>query len=256
MLRENKKIGVVLPTYNEEENIDELLHNIFSNSPNISVIVVDDSPNDKTALAAKEAISYLATSNTQLDYRVIKRVNAKGRASAVREGFKILANENFDYIIEMDTDGSHPPHQLSQLIDTALSENADIVICSRDLKDSKVIGWPVQRKLLHFLANFSCRLLLNLGIRDYMNAYRIYSSRATHVVLKEAGTISTGFWAFGESLLHVKVRGGKVMEIPTIFVNRTRGQSQVKLKTIIGCAKELLQVFRLWQQLRTKSLHF
>ncbi len=256
MQDKRQKIGIVLPTYNEAENIGHLLENIFKQNLDAAVLVVDDSPNDQTSTAAQQVISRLALSNPNVDYQIIKRAGGTGRASAVRAGFKLLAQREFDYVIEMDTDGSHPPEQLPELINTAIKESADIVICSRDLPGSKIIGWPIERKILHFLANFSCRVLLKLGIRDYMNAYRIYSQRAVKVTLEEAGKISTGFWAFGESLVQIKARQGKVKEIPTVFTNRVHGESKVEAKVIWGCLKELGKVYRLLCQLRSKKLSF
>lgn len=239
------KIGIVLPTYREESNIPSLLEAICQNVPDATVLVVDDSPDDKTADAARQTAATLGSKGIKTDVRVLKRRGARGRMSAVRAGFAAMYDEGCDYIIEMDTDGSHPPSQLPQLISEALEGQADILICSRDLPASRIDGWPWRRHVLHFLATRSCRVLLRLGIKDYMNAYRIYSRRAVDVMLRESGKISIGFWGFGETLVHVVARKGKVGEIPTHFVNRTKGQSQVKPRVILGCMVELLQVFLL-----------
>ena len=246
-----KRIGIVLPTYNEEKNIPALLRTICEKVPEAVVLVVDDSPNNLTADAAHSTVAELRQKGVQNDVRVLKRTDARGRMSAVRAGFEVLNKENFDYLIEMDTDGSHPPSQLPELIRTALERNTDILICSRDVPGSKIDGWPFQRHLLHFLATRSCRLLLRLGINDYMNAYRMYSRRAVNVMLHDAGKISIGFWGFGETLVHIIARRGNVSEIPTHFVNRTMGQSQVKLRVIIRCMIELLQVFALKSKTRS-----
>lgn len=246
-----KRIGIVLPTYNEENNIPGLLRTICEKVPEAVVLVVDDSPNNLTAEAARNAAAELRQQGVQTDVRVLKRTDARGRMSAVRAGFEVLNKENCDYLIEMDTDGSHPPSQLPQLISTGLERETDILICSRDVPGSKIDGWPFARHLLHFVATRSCRLLLRVGINDYMNAYRMYSRRAVNVMLHDAGKISIGFWGFGETLMHIIARRGNVSEIPTHFINRTHGQSQVKLRVIVRCMIELLQVVALKSRMKS-----
>jgi len=240
--------GVVLPTYREEANIEDLLGKVAAAAPEAAIVLVDDSPDMATVAAVERFRSAHPASAARID--IMHRTDARGRASAVRAGIRHLLDKGFDYIVEMDTDGSHPPEQLPALVAAAAQQQAAIAIASRDVPGAEIVGWPWSRHLLHFLANASCRLLLRLGIRDYMNAYRAYSADAAATALREGGKISTGFWAFGEVLAHVVRRGGKVIEIPTFFLNRTRGESSVRLATIIGCAVELLQVFLLLQRLR------
>ena len=250
-----KTFGIILPTYCEEENIEKVISEIYLALPEAAIVVVDDSPNEKTSEAARQAFDKIIRSGFNKNNAIIeKRYGKSGRASAVFHGMRKLYDLGTDFIIEMDTDLSHPPTQLKDLKQIAISKQVDLVICSRDLKESKIDGWPFKRHLLHFGANFLCRQLLRLGIRDYMNAYRMYSRRAINIALNEGGKISTGFWAFGEVLVNIKMQDGYVVkEIPTHFVNRIKGESVVSRKIILSCLLELFCVFILLQKMRIKK---
>lgn len=252
----NKTVGIILPTYQEEKSINKMISEIYRAIPDAIIMVVDDSPDNRTSEATREVFDQIIKLGFNPKNALIeKRVGKSGRASAIRHGMRKLYDLGIDFIIEMDTDLSHPPAQLKELYRIILSEETDLVICSRDLKGSKIEGWSFKRHLLHFAANFSCRQLLRLGLRDYMNAYRMYSRKAANIALNEGGKISTGFWGFGEVIANIKLRSDcAIKEIPTHFIDRVKGESMVKPQVIFSCIAELLLVFMLTLKLRIRKL--
>ena len=247
----NPTFAIALPTYREEENIANLIEQIYQNLPQSIIIIVDDSPDNKTVEVAKSAFAKISKIGFDLKNGIIEKRSGKlGRVSATFHAMRQAYAMNIDYVIEMDTDLSHPPAQLQELYKIATSTKVDLIICSRDVKGGKIDGWPLSRHILHFAANEACRQILRIGIRDYMNAYRLYSRKAVNIALTKCGKISTGFWAFGEILANLKNDNCTIKEIPTHFTNRIKGQSNVSFKVILGCFFELIQVFFLLRKLK------
>ena len=248
----NFTVGIVIPTYNEGENVTDLIEQILTYVPSAEIAVVDDSADTSTVDAVRSV-------NRPEQVRVIHRANKAGRGSAVLEGFRCLLTLNPDLLIEMDADFSHPPSQLPSLIDYASCEGCDILIASRDVHGSMVLEWPLFRIVLHRLGNLLMRTVLQLKVRDYTNGYRVYSRKAIEIMLKHSGKITGGFWSFGETLVQVSLRGGVIRETPTVFVNRTRGKSTVTIREIISTLNELAKVYLLkrtvQKQLRQPASH-
>tara|TARA_B100001057_G_scaffold499866_1_gene612205 strand:+ start:4665 stop:5387 length:723 start_codon:yes stop_codon:yes gene_type:complete len=227
-------IGIIIPTFREKENILKLSKKLLKLHPNCLIFIVDDTKeyNLKNYFKDKKKITY------------IYRKNKKGRGSAVIEGFKkaYLSNK-IKIFVEMDADFSHEPRELKNNINKFKNMNLDLLIASRYLKNSKIYNWSIQRRIFSFMANFLAEILLNVGVSDYTNGYRIYSRRALKIVISKCGKIGDGFIVLSEFLLQLKLHNYKISETSSIFVNRTRGESSVNLSLIL---QSLLGLFKLY----------
>ena len=159
-------IGIVLATYNEELNIKELVNLIVKNVDEAKIVIIDDSP--------ERTIEGLVRNFKNIVY--IYRGEKLGRGSAVLEGMReILSNNNIDTIIEIDTDLSHDPSEIPVNLKKFRNENLDLLISSRYIKDSKILNWSLNRKIMSILANYLAKKTLKVPVSDYTNGYRIYS---------------------------------------------------------------------------------
>ncbi len=143
----------------------------------------------------------------------------------------------------MDADFSHKPDELKNNIKKIKKMNLDLLIASRYLKKSKIYNWSIQRRIFSFLANFLAKLLLNVGVSDYTNEYRIYSRRALKVIISKCGKIEDGFIVLSEFLLQLKLHNFKISETPSIFVNRKREESSANLRLILQSLFGLVKLY-------------
>ena len=225
---------IIIPTYNEKKNIKILLNKIFNILQNIRVLIIDDTPNQelKSEIVEFKNVTY------------IHRVGKKGRGSAVLTGMNhALQNYDFTYLIEMDADLSHNPNELPDNLAFCLKNKLDLLVSSRYLKKSKIINWPLKRKILSYLANFLAKNILKVPIQDYTNGFRIYSKKSSEHVVKNCGKVGDGFIILSEILVHLYYSGFNIQERPTVFVDRVRGNSNVNLIEII---RSLLGLFKIY----------
>jgi dolichol-phosphate mannosyltransferase len=227
------KIGVVIPAYNEFENI-EILVKLILKEIKCQIIVVDDSTNDKTKIIVKKR---------GLKVLYIQRNNKLGRGSAVLLGLKKLLKKKIDIFIEMDADLSHRPSELKRNINFFLKTSSDLLIASRYLKNSKIINWPLSRTILSFFSNIVARFILKIPVTDFTNGYRIYSRRAVILIIKKCGRAGDQFIILSEIITALFMNMYKINEINTIFVNRVRGTSSVNIKLIINSIAGLFKIF-------------
>ena len=228
-----RNISIIIPTYKEKENIFKLTKKILSLYPKATIFIVDDTEN----LNLKKRFK-----SKRIKYFL--RKNKKGRGSAVLYGLKkSLQNSTSKIFIEMDADFSHDPNELKSKILFFKKRNLDLLISSRYLTKSKIINWSFQRLLFSKLSNLLAGALLNVGVTDYTNGYRIYSRRSVKLITKKCGKIGDGFIVLSEILLMIKLNNFKINELPTIFVNRKRGQSSVNFKLIIQSLFGLIKLY-------------
>ena len=232
---------IIIPTFNEKNNIGVLLEKIFKLSDNIRIVIVDDSPDQ----GIKEIISKYK------NIHYIHRDKKSGRGSAVIRGMN-FALENFSsrYLIEMDADLSHDPNEIINNVNFFLNENIDLLISSRYLKKSKIINWPPKRKLLSFFANNLAKYILKVPINDYTNGFRIYSNKAAKHVIANCGKVGGGFIILSEILVQLHYNDFKIKEIESTFVNRTRGESSVTFKEIFKSLTGLYKIYQLKNKLK------
>ncbi len=217
---------IVIPTYNEKDNIVTLLKTIRSILPSAFITVVDDNSPDGTASSVEPL--------TRKDNRItlIKRKGKGGRGSAVIRGFSQgLKKKEIGYFIEMDGDFSHDPKELKSIL--AAAKTNDVVIGARYLKSSRIINWPIQRRIFSFLANRFAKSILWVPIVDYTNGYRCYSRKVLEAV-DLSNVQETGYAVLMEMIFLVHKLGFKIGQVPTVFVNRKRGQSNTSMKEIIN----------------------
>ena len=176
------KISIIIPSYNEIDNIEKLLNSIVQINNDFKVFIIDDS-NDN-------AIANIANKFHQVNYTY--RGKKLGRGSAVIDGMKKVLDEKLaDIIIEMDADFSHDPQELISNLNKFKKEKLDLLVSSRYKTDSQIINWSLRRRIFSKLSNKLARFLLKVPLSDYTNGYRIYSNRATKHVLSQCCLLYT-----------------------------------------------------------------
>jgi dolichol-phosphate mannosyltransferase len=212
------RVVVIIPTYNERENLEPIVRRVRSGVPAADLLVVDDNSPDGTGVAADE----LAAADSHV--HVLHNGAKVGLGAAYIAGFRWALNRGYDTMVEMDADGSHQPEELTRLL-TALAD-ADLVIGSRWIPGGKVMNWPKSREYLSRGANTYARLMLGLPLHDATAGYRAY--RAT--TLRKVGLedVSSQGYCFQIDLALRAVRCGlKVVEVPITFVDRAHGTSKM-----------------------------
>ena len=241
-----KEISIIIPTFNEKENIHRLIKNIKKVVPKAYIVIVDDSIDDEIGKIVKK--------NKYLNVNYYHRKNAKGRGSAVLFGLrKNFSKDKKRIFIEMDADFSHRPIELKKNIELFKKKNYYLLISSRYLKKSKIINWPISRKIFSKLSNILAQLVLRVNVSDYTNGFRIYSSNAVNIILKKCGKIGDGFIILSEFLLALNINKLRIGETKTIFVNRIRGESSVNFKLIVNSFVGLIKLFVIKKRYRIKK---
>lgn len=226
------KILVIIPTYNEENNIIRLVNDLFALGLGLDILVVDDG-SDQTGAFLQRHGDY----NTHLF--LIKRAGKLGRGSAILAGLNFGLKKDYEYLAEMDADYSHEPKELSNLL--ANADQNTIVIASRYLKGSQIVNWPLSRRIFSKFANFYANLILGIGIHDYTNGYRVYGKDA--ITLLDFEKIrSTGYIVLSEIAYQLFRKGVSFRECKTKFVNRRRGESNFSLKEVKEAMLSVLRI--------------
>jgi len=230
-----KNIGIVIPAFNEENNIERLVKKIKSKFKDSLIIIVDDSHHKKTWHLIRKK---------KLRVNYIYRGKKLGRGSAVIFGLKkLIKNKKIKVFVEMDADFSHNPAELPRNINFFRKKSLDLLIGSRYLKKSKIINWSLKRRVFSILANYLARNLLKIPVYDFTNGYRVYSKRAVKKIIKNCGKIDGGFIVLSEILLELHINNFKIKEIESIFVDRKRGESSISLKLILVSLYGLIKLY-------------
>jgi dolichol-phosphate mannosyltransferase len=217
-----QKTLVIIPAYNEQENIIELINRLNSLGLNLDILVVDDGADNAANLIREKQIN-------QPNLFLIKRQSKSGRGTAVLEGLKYGLKKDYSFFAEMDADISHQPEELPALLNL-VGANI-IVIGSRYVKGSKIINWPLKRRVFSKLANIYAGLILKIGIKDYTNGFRIYGREAIEKLEFEK-IKSTGYIALSEIAYQLFKKDVKFSENKSIFINRKKGNSNFSFKEI------------------------
>ena len=231
------KTLVVLPSYNESQNINNLIYKILLESEHNYLVVIDDNSPDNTIEIIKK---FLEKKNYVNRVHLIKRSNKLGRGSAVLEGLKWGYNnvKNFDLFIEMDCDFSHSPDEIYK--GKKLINNFDFVIGAR-YPNGKIINWSIRRRIFSYLANQLIRFLIDREIPDYTNGFRFYSKKTIKYLLSKKIT-SSGFICLSEIAAILIKANFSSTSFPIIFNNRIRGKSNVNIKEVIYSLISLLHI--------------
>jgi dolichol-phosphate mannosyltransferase len=227
------RVVMVLPTYNEADNLEWIVGRLRAAEPSVDVLVVDDGSPDGTGAIADR----LAAADTQVS--VVHRTEKQGLGAAYLHGFSVALAAGYDVVGEMDADGSHQPEQLHRLLD-ALGE-ADLVIGARWIPGGSVVNWPWQREALSRGGNLYVRLLLGMPLRDATAGYRVFR-RSTLEKIDLASVRSTGYVFQTDMAYRALAAGLRVVEVPIEFVERVRGDSKMSG----AVARESLQRITAW----------
>jgi len=217
------KILVIIPTYNEKENIGKIIPLVLKQDPDIEVLVVDDNSPDGTGKIVEEIIS------TNHRVKLIQRVKKNGLGTAYLAGFQYALQNGYDYIFEMDSDFSHDPAYIPYFL-SAIRE-ADLVLGSRYIKGVNVVNWPITRLLLSYYANVYARWVTGLPVKDSTGGFKCFKKE----VLEKIGLdrIHSNGYAFQiEMSFRAWKKGFKIKEIPIIFVDRREGESKMSKKIV------------------------
>jgi dolichol-phosphate mannosyltransferase len=212
---------VVIPTYNEAENLPLLVPRVLEQDPRLEVLVVDDDSPDRTGKLADELAE--TTGRVHVLHRAVKQ----GLGAAYRAGLARALELDPDVVIQMDADFSHPPETLRTML--AEIERCDVVLGSRYLNGVTVVNWPIERILISWFGNWYARKVTGLPISDTTGGFRCMRRSALERVGFER--IRADGYAFQIELNYRFVRGGvRVKEIPFFFLDRTRGVSKLSFR--------------------------
>jgi dolichol-phosphate mannosyltransferase len=212
------RLLVVIPTYNERDNLEWIVGRVRAAVPEADVLVVDDSSPDGTG----ELADKLADTDDQVS--VLHRTEKAGLGAAYLHGFRVALERGYDVVGEMDADGSHAPEQLPDLL--AALGHADLVIGSRWVPGGSVVNWPLTRKVLSVGGNVYARVLLGIPVRDVTAGYRLFRRSTLEVI--DLGSVQSAGYIFQTDLAFRTHRAGlRVVEVPIRFVERVRGESKM-----------------------------
>lgn len=212
------RVAVVIPTYNEVENLAWIIGRLRAAVPEADVLVFDDASPDGTGQVADE----LAAADDRVD--VVHRAGKGGLGAAYLAAFPVVLQRGYDVVAQMDADGSHQPEQLPDLL-AALAE-ADVVLGSRWVPGGSVVNWPLFREALSRGGNLYTRLLLGIPVRDATGGFRVYRRSALEAI-DLAGVQSVGYCFQADMAWRAVQAGLRVREVPIEFVERVRGESKM-----------------------------
>ena len=212
------RVAVLIPTYNERDNLPRIVARVRDAVPAADVVVLDDNSPDGTG----EVADSLAERDPQV--HVLHRAGKEGLGAAYLAGFRWALDRGYDAVVEMDADGSHRPEDLPRLLDAA--EDADLVIGSRYVRGGTVVNWPLSRKAISMGGNLYIRAILGMPVNDATAGYRVYRAQTLEAIGLDQ--IESAGYVFQTDLTVRTVRAGMtVVEVPITFVEREVGESKM-----------------------------
>ncbi|MBI4417980.1 MAG: polyprenol monophosphomannose synthase [Ignavibacteriales bacterium] len=222
-----KRSLVVIPTYNESDNIPQIVPKILSLGAHFEVLVVDDNSPDGTA----GLVRLLRESDQRV--HLIERSEKLGLGTAYVEGFKFALARGYDFVFEMDADLSHDPNELPRMLKKA--ELCDLVIGSRYVSGVNVVNWPMRRLMLSFMANVYTRYITGMPVRDATGGFKCYRRVVLEAI--DLDSVHSNGYAFQiETTFIAWKKGFRVCEIPIVFVDRRVGVSKMSKNIIYEAA--------------------
>ena len=212
---------VIIPTYNEIENIEAIIRAVFSLKTSFDVLIVDDSSPDGTSKKVTELQKEFPE-----NLKLVVRTKKSGLGTAYVHGFKWSIEHDYEYIFEMDADFSHNPSDLEKLYDSCHFGGADVAIGSRYITGVNVVNWPLSRVLLSYFASVYVRLITGMQIQDTTAGFMCYKTE----VLKSINLDKIKFIGYAfqiEMKYRAFAKNFKIVEVPIIFTDRAKGQSKM-----------------------------
>ena len=212
---------IIIPTYNERENIEKIIRKVFSLPKRFNILIVEDNSPDGTADIVKNLMTKFR------DRLFIEERKGKlGLGTAYIHGFKWAIANNYEFIFEMDADFSHNPEDLLRLYEACKYEGADLAIGSRYINGVNVVNWPMGRVLMSYYASAYVRMITRMKIRDTTAGFKCYNRRVLETInLDRIRFIGYAFQI--EMKFTTWKHGFKIIEVPIIFTDRTEGQSKM-----------------------------
>lgn len=239
---------VIIPTYNEKENISSIIHAIFELPRRFDILVLDDNSPDGTAAIVKDLMSQDSFKDHLF---IIERPGKLGLGTAYITGFKWALEHHYDYIFEMDADFSHDPKDLPHLLDACEKDGNDMSIGSRYITGVNVVNWPMQRVLMSYYASKYVRFVTGIPIKDTTAGFVCYHRRVLEAIDLDA--IRFKGYAFQIEMKFTAYKlGFKIKEVPVIFINRRLGTSKMN-SSIFGEAVWGVMQLRLSRKLARKK---
>jgi dolichol-phosphate mannosyltransferase len=217
---------VIIPTYNEIENIERIIRNVFSQKHDFHILVVDDNSPDGTA----SLVSLLQKEFYNKLFLEVRK-NKSGLGTAYIHGFKWALQKDYEFIFEMDADFSHNPNDLIRLYNSCVKEKADVAIGSRYVKGVNVVNWPMKRVLMSYMASKYVKAITRMPIQDTTAGFVCYRRN----VLEKINLNSIQFVGYAfqiEMKFKAYLLNFKIVEVPVIFTDRTRGESKLSSNII------------------------
>ena len=227
---------ICIPTYNEAENIVGIIERtLATNIEGLSILVIDDGSPDGTARLVEEIAEKLADSRIHL----LKRCSKSGLGPAYLAAFDWALQRSYDYVVEMDADGSHQPEELSRLIEA--SHNADLVLGTRWMPGGKVENWPFYRRAISRIGTWYAEIALKVPYKDLTGGYRVLSRKLLESIdLRKIQTLGYGFQI--EIAMRTFDAGLRVVQVPITFIERTQGRSKMSRRIVF----EALERTTIW----------
>lgn len=218
-----EKSLVIVPTYNELENIPRIIPAVLSQDENIHILIVDDGSPDGTGKFVKDEIK----KNDRI--HLLEREKKMGLGTAYLAGFKYALQNNYDFVFEMDADFSHDPNELKNFL-IAIKEN-DLVLGSRYINGVRVLNWPMARLLLSFFASVYTRIITGMPIKDATGGFKCFSKRVLEAI--DLDKVRSNGYSFQiEMTFKAYSKGFKIKEIPIVFSDRVKGKSKMSKKIV------------------------
>ena len=218
-----EKSLVIIPTYNELENLPKLIPAVLSQNESIHILIVDDGSPDGTGKYVKEEMK----KNDRI--HILEREKKMGLGTAYIAGFKYALQNNYDFIFEMDADFSHDPNELKNFL-IAIKEN-DLVLGSRYIYGVRVLNWPMARLLLSFFASVYTRIITGMPIKDATGGFKCFRRSVLEAI--DLNKVRSNGYSFQiEMTFKAYCKGFKIKEIPIIFIDRVKGKSKMSKKIV------------------------
>lgn len=219
----NLKSLVIIPTYNELENLPRLIPVVLSQDESINILIVDDGSPDGTGKFVKEEMQ----KNNRI--HLLEREKKMGLGTAYIAGFKYALQNNYDFIFEMDADFSHDPNELNNFL-MAIKEN-DLVLGSRYINGVRVLNWPMARLLLSFFASVYTRIITGMPIKDATGGFKCFRRKVLESI--DLDKVKSNGYSFQiEMTFKAYCKGFRIKEIPIVFIDREKGKSKMSKKIV------------------------
>ncbi len=219
----DKKSLVIIPTYNELENLPRLIPVVLSQDESINILIVDDGSPDGTGKFVKDEMQ----KNNRI--HLLEREKKMGLGTAYIAGFKYALQNNYDFIFEMDADFSHDPNELKNFL-VAIKEN-DLVLGSRYINGVRVLNWPMARLLLSFFASVYTRIITGMPVKDATGGFKCFRKKVLEAI--DLDKVKSNGYSFQiEMTFKAYSKGFKVKEIPIVFIDRVKGKSKMSKKIV------------------------